>query len=330
MGRHDDKLSRDWSAVFRAPQDDPSDGELPTVIDASVSEEMAAAVAAARGHDSGPPRSLEAGEDTVAERLVLDSTDAGFPVVDPTEEVAVAAAELRTTAIAPPRRASAISVRPLVRSAPAPRDATHIDIASALGVAPAPPPVAPPAPLEPSARPTTGALEPLLSPEAIPPVFEELNAPDRRSGGASYGALDPDELRRFADTTESVSRLLPVILVLFLMIASGLVAVLLLSGGPTTQEHVELKFLTTRGRPGAVAHADDISRIAVVTDPAGLLVLHGRDILGKTPLNLDLPVTLRGKVGVELAGPYFERWVGEVTPDDSGTYRVQVRLKRRR
>ncbi len=208
------------------------------------------------------------------------------------------------------------------------RDATHIDIASALGVGPLPPP-APRAPVEP---PTSTPHAPLLRSAPLPKVLGELKArAAERPPPASDPALDAGELQRVVATTESVSRLIPVVLLLFLVIATGIVAALLLNSGPPgAQEHVELRFVTKTGEPVRASATTDSTRISLTTDPPGLLVLHERDVLGKTPLILDLPVRLENPAAIELNSPYFERWATTVSADPSGSYRVQARLVRRR
>ena len=216
-----------------------------------------------------------------------------------------------------------VLVRPQPQPTAAPREATHIDIAAALGVGP----IAPAASTR-TPTPTTGPREPLLPSIPLPKVLEQLRpSPDRRPPKGR--PVDAQDIRRAAATADSVARLIPMVMAAFLLIASALVATLLLSGRTAAQEHVELRFL---GRPGSAvedAAADQPSRISIVTEPEGILVLHGRDILGKTPVSLDLPVRLDARVAVELTGPYFERWVGEISPDDAGAYRVHVQLKRK-
>ena len=322
MGKNKDKLSQDWSSVFRRDDGEPdNDLDSATVIDPSLGDQVAAAVAAQRNAAIRPETpTLEPASDTVEQPVPVEAPTA----FDLTEEVAAISPEAPTT-FSPQRRASAVSVRPVKVK----REVTHIDLASALGVGPAPPTVdlpraeSSPAPTRPN--------DPLLPSASLPKVLSELRTPPAEKRSAPmFRPTDVGELRRIVATTESASRIIPVLLAVFLAIASAVVAMQLLSGGPRTQEHIELRFLTKRGRTMAtVTSAEDPSRIAIVTDPPGLLVLHGRDILGKTPLSLDLPIKLAKTVGVELSGPYFERWVGEVSPDASGVYQVRVELKRR-
>ncbi|MEO1337146.1 MAG: PEGA domain-containing protein, partial [Myxococcota bacterium] len=208
-----------------------------------------------------------------------------------------------------------------------PREATHIDIAVALGVGPAPPVESPT--VRPDGPPSPSVNAPLLPSKSLPQVLNDIRQESARRRARQAMKVDSADLARSVATTESVSRVIPAVLMVLLLISSAMVGTLLLSGRPKAQEHVELRFLTLRGQPQAAVPSDTPSRVSIATDPPGILVLHEREILGKTPVNLDLPVQLADRVGIELSSPYFERWVGEVTPDDAGAYRVQVELKRR-
>ena len=344
MGNKKDRLPSGWSGILKE-ESWSNDLDGPTVIDA-LGDQLTEAIAAAQAEENA-----EAGDSSLDRTTSRDHEPAHVEPSDdeatndePSRPAAASPAPARRnpaptgdmpppssveppTTFAPQRQTSAVSVRPVPVAERRHRETTHIDLASALGVGPTPPVES----YEPEPPPSAHPQAPLLASASLPRVLGDLKKDQERIRPTHplKSSPDPGEMRRAAATTEAVSRVVPIVLVVFLIIASGVVAALLLSGRTAPQEHIELRFLTLRGRPIAASSAAEPSRVSITTVPPGLLVVHGREILGKTPLNVDLPLRLPTRVGVELAGPYYDRWVGEITPDDAGTYRVQVELRRK-
>lgn len=343
MDQPKDRNRRGWSAIIREPRVDKPGGDSPTLIDPALASEVRAALDDRASSESAhtlseavddAPKAV--GRRTIEERY-SETARGGerAPAQRPNAAQRPNPAQRPKTGHPPSRAASAPpSPRPTTGShsrgptsglrVPA-RDTTHIDLASALGVGPLPPSAPPPA--NDSSTPDPNA--PLLASTPLPKVLENLKAPPARRRGPADHSPDAGELQRVIATTDSVSRMIPFVLVVFLLVATALVAGLLISGRPVQQKHVELRFLPLRGQAVAQIASKTPTRIALATEPQGLLVLHGHEILGKTPLSVDLPIRLSNPVGVELSGPYFERWIGEVKADEAGDYQVDVILKRR-
>ena len=80
---------------------------------------------------------------------------------------------------------------------------------------------------------------------------------------------------------------------------------------------------------GGFRQGGDLStRLILETEPPGVLVVYENRILGKTPLDEVLPLAVEGPVGLQLTGPYFKTWLGQVQGDEE--IRVQVALTKGR
>lgn len=206
------------------------------------------------------------------------------------------------------------------------RARTSLDIAAALGMAPEP------APAEPKVSTPSPKLEPELR---VPEKGGErkldlgLEAPASKRGerGPREG-LRSDQLAGLAESTSRISRLIPIALGLLVLLATIAVSLQLLPSRER-QEHVELRFLAIGGAGEITARTSVETRLTIETTPPGLLVLFDRQVLGKTPFTAEVPVDFGEGVALELSSPYFERYLGEVRPDPSGAYRIQVDLTRR-
>ena len=113
----------------------------------------------------------------------------------------------------------------------------------------------------------------------------------------------------------------------FVIIATITVSALLLQNAPKQSEHVELTFLSVgKNKKRAPVRTDWKVRVSISTMPAGLLVVHDQDVLGRTPLTADLPLQLEERVVVKLSGPYYETWVTEIKRDVTGDYLINAEL----
>ena len=310
-------------ALARRP--DPTTLPLDTGLDDPAERTMRSNVPQFEGHDEDTgPRTDPA--------VVLDPLDA------PTTSSNIAPREQtshhdRTSAPANAAVSRAPRVSPIgeavmdVEHAEAQAERTMIDLASALGMAPeqvdlslgrAAPEVTEPA--QPSATPQAIDLTPLL--------------PDEDEPGKSKGphqGLAGEDIQQLAVATDALARTIPFLLGSVLVIATIAITVMMFGGRSQNQQHIELRFLSLAGPSKAAAvESEQMTRLNLETTPSGLLVLHHQKILGKTPLEIDLGLEIDEKVGVELSGPYYDRWLGEVTREATGEYNISVTLTEKR
>lgn len=215
---------------------------------------------------------------------------------------------------APPPAAS-------VSPSPAAAERTALDLAAALGMAPEPaaPRPEPVRPQEPELRVPERAT-PSVEPRGSPLDLREQ--PKRREG------LRSDQLASLASSTSNIAKIIPVILGMFVLLATVMVTVSLMKR-EERQEHVELRFMAI-GDSREVTKASSVGTPVIIeTEPPGLLVMFDRKVLGKTPFQAELPLELEDSVVVELTSPYFDRYLGEVKRGPAGDYTIRVDLKRR-
>ncbi len=165
----------------------------------------------------------------------------------------------------------------------------------------------------------------------LSPFVEEERSKVRRSPREGMGG---GEIGRIANAAATTSKLIPVSLGVFVIVATMYVMISLFhSTVQTREEHVELRFLATlNGKPTQVVTQEGAksARIYIETVPSDLLVIHNREILGKTPLTIDLPIALGDEIGVELSGPYYETWVSQVRREPtSDEYRIHAELTKK-
>ncbi len=220
---------------------------------------------------------------------------------------------------------------PVLRLPPSAAEQTMIDLAAALGMAPAPPPPrAAPAPPAVAERERPEPL-PLPLDEAPPPRAAETPRREKERATRARASAGAHDLQRMVLSASTAAKVIPLILGAFVVLATVVISAnLLRSQGKREQAFVELRFMSLRGAGMGSSPSKDTTRISLETRPEGVLVLHEREILGKTPLLVDLPVKLEDRVGVELSGPHFERAVTEVTRTPGGEYHLSVDLVRRR
>ncbi len=221
---------------------------------------------------------------------------------------------------------------PVVESDPRPDSSaalqTHLDLAAALGVAPEP----------------TGKEERKRSlPEGMTrppePSLEKLDvgqflgkkASKRDFAAKSSSQPDPhnlDQIQDLARATDNIAKILPTLLGGFVLLATVVLGVLLMSGRSVSTEHVELYFLS-QGPGNGVEYGKQYSTpIVIESDPPGLMIVHQQELLGKTPLSTTLPVRLPSKISVQLSSPFYDTWFGEVQEELTGEYRIKATLRR--
>lgn len=203
---------------------------------------------------------------------------------------------------------------------------TDLDIAAALGMAPIPAAGPAPTPVVLPAPPSIA--EPKLA-DVLKEVAEEKKA--KRKVGAPREGVGGEDLHRVAATTDSLARIIPVLLMVGLLLGAIAVGVRMLRRNDTQQAtHVELRFLPLgRGAGNVVRPAEAPTRFAIETTPPDLLVLYRGEVLGRTPFVVDLPLTLSGPAVAEVSSPYYEAWVGELQPESGGDYKISAVLRPR-
>lgn len=213
-----------------------------------------------------------------------------------------------------------------------PAERTMIDLAAALGIAPEKPPPEP----VPERLPASAILADPLPRELDdlvkvprPKAQDPANRSPKAAPKAPNDKMDANRLQELVTASDSLARIIPVALAIFVVLATVITSAIMLGGRTPKQQHVELRFLSSSRNAPAFSPSDASTRVIVETTPPGLLVVMNREILGKTPVEVDLPLRFEPRVGVELSGPYFERWVGEVTRGPDGEYRIVVDLKRK-
>jgi hypothetical protein len=208
------------------------------------------------------------------------------------------------------------------RDAPQGRQETLLDAAAQIGVAPEPrleslPHEAPtdePSLEDPFPEPKNLDLDPFL---------EERPA-QRKAPSAGVAALD---IHRLAEGAATTAKIIPVILGLFVVLATLMISISLFRTQTPKTEHVELRFLEAVGEVPTTTEGG--VRVMIETLPPDLLVVHDRQILGKTPLTIDLPIAVGNSVGVELKGPYYEDWIGHVQKSPAGELEIRAELIRK-
>ncbi|MCK6551806.1 PEGA domain-containing protein, partial [Myxococcota bacterium] len=128
--------------------------------------------------------------------------------------------------------------------------------------------------------------------------------------------------------TEGAAKLIPILIAVGVALATIAIVVTLFSrSGTGGTDHVTLRFLPVQSA-GPENPSLAPPQVTITTEPAGVLVVLDRKILGPTPLSFELPMKAE-KVGVELTSPYFETWIGEVAREPTGEMRIEAKLKRR-
>lgn len=224
---------------------------------------------------------------------------------------------------------------------------TMLDLAAQLGMAPTPPskPEPDPEPSEPFSEPrivkATMEIPPAPNDEIdLLPFLDGASADSGKSAKKPVPVVkqkarpaegpDANEIHRLVAHTDAAARAIPVALAAFVIIGTVTALAMLFTSKERRQVHVEMRFVSLAGPLTSPMHASKTpTRINIDTVPEGVFILLGQDILGKTPIAVDLPYRLDERVAVELKSPYFERWVGEVARDPTGEYRVFVELKRK-
>jgi hypothetical protein len=145
----------------------------------------------------------------------------------------------------------------------------------------------------------------------------------------SRSEVDAAELKSLASTSESLARVVPAIVLVLALFASGAAFLRMLGGRRGATPHVRLELLALPGQPAPKTARSQTALFEIDTEPAGLVVFHEQRILGKTPCAVELPVAISGDVGVRLSGPRFEGWMAEVGPSRAGIYRVHAELQER-
>ena len=167
-----------------------------------------------------------------------------------------------------------------------------------------------------------GASKPKSAKKPVPIIKQEI----RPAEGPSADAIN-----RLVTRTDAAARAIPIVLAAFVILSTITALALLFGSKDTKQAHVEMRFVSLAGPTKSAARSSDTTtRIAVDTIPEGVFVLYGRDVLGKTPIVVEMPLDLDERIGVELRSPYFERWIGEVGRDPTGEYRVFVELEKKK
>lgn len=166
-----------------------------------------------------------------------------------------------------------------------------------------------------------------VDPLAGHPVFKNLAQMRKLQRGETMF----EHLPRWLSLTEGAAKMLPVILGVFVLFATIGTLVTVFSGvGGHETEHVSLKFLAAGNvETAALDKYAPTPMITLETEPAGVLVVLDRKILGATPLTFELPVRA-SRVGLELTSPYFETFVTEAAKNEAGEVRVRARLIRKR
>lgn len=203
---------------------------------------------------------------------------------------------------------------------------TDLDIAAALGMAPLPANNAPMPVLAPPPPPNN---EPKLA-DVLREVAEEKKG-KKKSVGAYREGAQAEDLQRAAATSDSLARIIPVILMVFLLLGAIAVSVRMLrSGEGRNQTHVELRILPIGKGSGPVLRpSEQLTRLNIDTAPPGLLVLYKGEVLGRTPFSVDLPIELLGPAAAEVSSPYYEPWVGEWVPEAKGEFKILATLRPR-
>jgi hypothetical protein len=220
---------------------------------------------------------------------------------------------------------------------------TMLDVAAAVGVAPVASKSLPP-PEEDTFddvkdKPEASTDAPKLSlpsPEQpqldLTPFVEGEQA--KQIARAPREGMGTDDIRIYAATAETSSKIIPIVLAAFVVVATLYAMIgLFHSTADRHEEHVELRFLATlNGKQTQLVTRDGakLVRIQIETVPPEILILHNREILGKTPLTVDLPIELGEVIGVELSSPYYQTWINEVRQDPTGEeYRIHAELTKK-
>ncbi|MBK8014947.1 MAG: hypothetical protein IPK13_26820 [Deltaproteobacteria bacterium] len=205
----------------------------------------------------------------------------------------------------PPRSANApangrttTSVPVLARDAPLPGDLSEEDFAAL------------------TRKPTPGGAPPRTAAKAMA----------RPSEGASA-----ESIRAWTATAHATSKIIPMLLAAFVVLSTIAISIMFFAGSPKNDLHVRVRFLDIGGNPSTLelVQGDAPSHLIVETDPPGVLVVFEQTILGRTPCSASLKVKLQDNIGVELEGPYFEPWVGELSRDIAGDFRLTAKLVRK-
>ncbi len=171
-------------------------------------------------------------------------------------------------------------------------------------------------------------MEALLEAPLEVPTKARQTPKKKKPPSERFGA---SQLRRLVEVTETTSKIIPIIIASFVLLATILISVALLSRHrDARQQHVEIRFLSMKGpnHPAAV-EGTERSTLRLETVPPGVLVLLDRRLLGKTPLEVELPFLLDDPVGIELSGPYYELWVTETHRGEDGLYQVLATLRKK-
>jgi hypothetical protein len=179
------------------------------------------------------------------------------------------------------------------------------------------------------APPTAPAHEPKLA-DVLREVAEEKKGKKKIVGAYREGA-QAEDLQRVAATSDSLARIIPVLLMMFLVLGAIAVSVRMFRGGEGhNQTHVELRILPIGKSAGLVLRpSEQLTRLNIDTVPPGLLVLYKGEVLGRTPFSVDLPIELLGPAAAEVSSPYYEPWIGEWVPEAKGEFKILATLRPR-
>lgn len=267
------------------------DDDIPTVVDFEAVEQLSALRAELEEPGSKPSRPAEASEDQ-------------------TQPTALPVSRPRATRTPPQRRLP-----------PA------LDLSTALGVDATPAPTAPDRPSPPSplkdAEIDVELAALLESHRSRPP-----RSPKRRSRRPKPLARGPSGIRRLATSSRALSRSLPIVLGSILLALVAAVFLKLFAGQRSTP-HVRLEVLALPGQAAPPPSPDLGTRIILDTEPDGIVVFYGQQILGKTPCEADIPLLLPERIAFRLHGPRFEEWVGEIEASPAGEFLVHAELRAR-
>lgn len=208
---------------------------------------------------------------------------------------------------------------------------TLLDVAAQAGVAPEPADDADTNEAEAAVEEKPKLPLPEEDPQNVGLGLEALLEEDREVRKRPREKVGTEDIRRLAAVSSATAKVIPLVMGIFVVVATLIIGLKLFrASGPPKTQHVELRFLTThRGKQTQVFTSEGAptARVSIETTPADVLVVHNRQILGKTPITVDLPIDLGKEIGVELSGPYYETWISQV-PRDATTeeYRIKAEL----
>lgn len=133
-------------------------------------------------------------------------------------------------------------------------------------------------------------------------------------------------IRRVAETSSSMAKILPMLVFGIVLICTGLVFTRLMGGGDGVTPHVRLQLLGLPGGPTPEPDAFVTTHVRIETVPEGVLVFFDDDILGKTPFEADVPYVLPNTLVGRLRGPRFQPWANELERNAAGELVIHAEL----